>query len=73
MILGTLHRDTRRYQFSNFIEPIDLGLRLGDIAGLEREPAAATKTNPANLREQLAESMALQMRRSRSCSMSASS
>jgi hypothetical protein len=53
MILGTLHRDTRRYQFSNAIEPIDLGLRLEDIGGLEREPAAATKTKPAILREQL--------------------
>ena len=55
LILGTLNRDTRRYQFSNAIEPIDLGLRLEDIAGLEREPAAATKTNPDILREQLAE------------------
>ena len=55
MILGTLQRDTRRYQFSNAIEPIDLGLRLEDIAGLEREPAAATKTADRILREQLAE------------------
>jgi hypothetical protein len=55
MILGTLSRDTRRYQFSNAIEMIDLGLRLDDIAGLEREPAAATKTRPAILRAQLAE------------------
>jgi hypothetical protein len=54
-ILGTLHRDTRRYQFSNAIEVIDLGLRLEDIAGLEREPAAATKTSEFNLRDQLAE------------------
>ena len=44
MIFGTLQRDTRRYQFSNALEVIDLGLRLGDIAGLEREPAAATRT-----------------------------
>src|SRR5262245_40179178 len=58
MILGTLHRDTRRYQFSNPIEPIDLGLRLGDISGLEREPAAATKTSEANLRAQLVENRA---------------
>ena len=43
LILGTLQRDTRRYQFSKALEVIDLGLRLGDIAGLEREPAAATK------------------------------
>jgi hypothetical protein len=55
MILGTLQRDTRRYQFSNAFEVIDLGLRLGDIAGLEREPAAATKTKPDILRAQLAE------------------
>jgi hypothetical protein len=55
MILGTLHRDTRRYQFSGVIEPIDLGLRLEDIDGLEREPAAATKTRRSILREQLAE------------------
>jgi hypothetical protein len=55
MILGTLQRDTRRYQFSNAIKVTDLGLRLDDIAGLEREPAAATKTSAANLRAQLAE------------------
>jgi hypothetical protein len=55
MIFGTLQRDTRRYQFSNAIEVIDLGLRLDDIAGLEREPAAAAKTSAANLRGQLAE------------------
>jgi hypothetical protein len=54
MILGTLHRDTRRYTFSSAIEPIDLGLRLEDIGGLEREPAAATKANDDILREQLA-------------------
>jgi hypothetical protein len=55
MILGTLQRDTRRYQFSNAIKVTDLGLRLDDIAGLEREPAAATKTMEENLRGQLAE------------------
>jgi hypothetical protein len=53
-ILGVLQRDTRRYQFSNRIEVIDLGLRFEDIAGLEREPAAATKTSESILREQLA-------------------
>jgi hypothetical protein len=53
-ICGTLQRDTRRYRFANAIEAIDLGLRLGDITGLEREPAAATKTSPHKLREQLA-------------------
>ena len=55
MILGTLQRDTRRYQFSSTVEVIDLGLRLADIAGLEREPAAATKVNADILRAQLAE------------------
>jgi hypothetical protein len=53
MIFGTLHRDTRRYQFGNTIEPIDLGLRLEDIEGLEREPAAATKTKRSHLGRQL--------------------
>jgi hypothetical protein len=60
MIRGTLQRDTRRYQFVNTVEVIDLGLRLEDIAGLEREPAAATKTNEADLRRQLAENGATQ-------------
>jgi hypothetical protein len=55
LILGTLQRDTRRYQFWNTIEAIDLGLRLEDIAGLEREPAAATRTSANILRDQLAE------------------
>jgi hypothetical protein len=54
IIFGTLQRDTRRYQFENEIEVIDLGLRLADIAGLEREPAAATRTSEQKLREQLA-------------------
>jgi DNA topoisomerase 6 subunit A-like protein len=55
LILATLQRDTRRYQFSNAFEVIDLGLRLADIAGLEREPAAASKVGPDILRAQLAE------------------
>jgi hypothetical protein len=54
LILATLQRDTRRYQFSSAVEVIDLGLRLADIDGLEREPAAATKTGASILREQLA-------------------
>lgn len=38
-IAATLQRDTRRYQFRNRIEVIDLGLRLSDVEahGLERE------------------------------------
>jgi hypothetical protein len=55
MILGTLQRDTRRYQFSSAIRAIDLGLRLDDIDDLEAEPAAATKTDEEILRAQLAE------------------
>ena len=55
LIFGTLQRDTRRYQFSSDFEVVDLGLRIDDIAGLEREPAAATKTSPDILRAQLAE------------------
>jgi hypothetical protein len=61
LILGTLQRDTRRYQFSNAIEVIDLGLRLGDIADLEREPAAATTTSTEMLRAQLAENGAMDL------------
>ena len=34
---------------------VDLGLSLDDIAGLEREPAAATKDRPSILRAQLSE------------------
>jgi hypothetical protein len=54
LIFGTLQRDTRRYQFENDIEVIDLGLRLDDIAGLEREPAAVARMSAQKLREQLA-------------------
>jgi len=36
-IVGTLQRDTRRYTFRHKINLIDLGLRMGDIAGLETE------------------------------------
>jgi hypothetical protein len=55
LILGTLHRDTRRYQSSSAVEVVDLGLRLEDTADLEREPAAATRTSTDTLRGQLAE------------------
>jgi hypothetical protein len=53
MIFGTLSRDTRRYRFSCTVNPISLGLRLDDIDGLEREPAAATKTDESQLTAQL--------------------
>ena len=38
-ILGTFHRDTRRYEFQHDFPVIDLGLRLADVAecGLESE------------------------------------
>ncbi len=55
MIFGTLSRDTRRYKFSSFVNPISLGLRLDDIDGLEHEPAAATKTDESQLTAQLRE------------------
>jgi hypothetical protein len=55
LILGTLQRDTRRYRFLTHINAVDLGLRLADIEGLEREPAAASKTSAYSLRCQLAE------------------
>jgi hypothetical protein len=55
LILGTLQRDTRRYQFLSHVEVVDLGLRLADIDGLEREPAAVSRTSPDILRDQLAE------------------
>src|SRR5262249_45212909 len=52
-IFGTLQRDTRRYQFANTIGAIDLGLRLADIAGLEREPAARSRMSLPKRRKQL--------------------
>src|SRR5215831_19453823 len=51
--LGTVWRDSRRYTFANEIEVIHLGLRLEDITGLEREPAAATKMSSSIRRELL--------------------
>jgi hypothetical protein len=55
MILGTLQRDTRRYQFTSEVKVVDLGFRLADTEGLEREPAAASKTDRALLRDQMAQ------------------
>ena len=57
-IFGTLQRDTRRYRFENTIEAIDLGLRLDDITGLQREPAAATKMSLQKRRAQLSNNSA---------------
>jgi hypothetical protein len=38
-IFGTIGRSNRRYEFENKIEVIDLGLRLEDVDGLEKEAA----------------------------------
>lgn len=51
-ILQTLANDTWRYQFTNKIEVIDLGVRLADIAGLTAERVQHVGDDPAkNLRE----------------------
>ncbi len=52
-IVGTLQRDTRRYSFRNNINVIDLGLRIGDIDGLETEDVYTQSPGKArlNLRE----------------------
>jgi hypothetical protein len=53
-ILGTLQRDTRRYEFEHLIEVIDLGLRLEDVHKwrLESEKVYYGKSSPEwNLRE----------------------
>jgi hypothetical protein len=51
----TLNNDTRRYEFSNSIEAIDLGLRLDDVneLGLMPEDAAHTKSNEYTIRNRL--------------------
>src|SRR5262249_50266295 len=50
-ILGTLHRDTRRYRFNTSFKVIDLGLRLEDIDGLESEEVAIERGAAYNLRK----------------------
>jgi hypothetical protein len=53
-IVGTLQRDTRRFQFRNEIEVIDLGLRLDDVRKWELEDEAVLYGNSDptdNLRE----------------------
>lgn len=50
-ILGTLHRDTRRYQYANQIRVIDLGIRLEDIGGLETERVMLDASASLNLRK----------------------
>jgi hypothetical protein len=53
-IVGTLQRDTRRYEFQHTIKVIDLGLRLPDVeaCGLQSESVHYGKSDPSwNLRE----------------------
>ncbi len=53
-IAGTLQRDTRRYEFENQVNMIDLGLRLSDVEEyqLETESVHYGRSNPIwNLRE----------------------
>jgi hypothetical protein len=50
-IVGTLQRDTRRYEFMNSINVIDLGLRLEDIEGLEAEDVVYQSDPKWNLSE----------------------
>jgi hypothetical protein len=53
-IAGTLKRDTRRYTFSSAFKVHDLGLRIGDIDGLETEDVIHNGSNysvSANLRQ----------------------
>ncbi|MBA7632897.1 hypothetical protein ES703_40453 [subsurface metagenome] len=47
-ILGTLQRDTERYEFSNTVRVIDLGIRLEDVEkyNLVSEDCTLTKTDP---------------------------
>jgi hypothetical protein len=57
-IFGTLKRDTRRYEFSNKVETIDLGLRLQDVRDWNLQDEATFyrgRKNPAhNLRANFA-------------------
>jgi len=52
-ILGTLHRDTRRFTFRNAVNVIDLGLRLEDVHqyDLQSEPVDMRSDPTWNLRE----------------------
>jgi DNA topoisomerase VI subunit A len=57
-IASTLQRDTRRYQFSETIRAIDLGLRLDDVTDLDLEDSAervsdkgSQESRAANLRQ----------------------
>lgn len=49
-ILGTLQRDTRRYEFQNKVKVIDLGLRLEDVKkhGLQSEDVHYGRSDPTD-------------------------
>ncbi|MDQ3561295.1 MAG: hypothetical protein M3453_19400, partial [Pseudomonadota bacterium] len=51
-IFGTLRSDTRRFRYSAKFEVVDLGLRLGDVDGLDTEQVfvASTEKTAATLR-----------------------
>ena len=48
-ILGTFRRDTRRYAYRHPINVVDLGLRMGDIEGLETEDVYIQSPHKARL------------------------
>ena len=50
-IVGSFLRDSRRYQYANLLDVIDLGLRLADVEqyGLESETVSSLKITGANL------------------------
>jgi hypothetical protein len=52
-ILGTLQRDTRRYEFQNQVKVVDLGLRLVDVEmyGLQSEEVCYKSDPTQNLRK----------------------
>ncbi len=52
-IIGSFRRDNRRYTYRHAIDVIDLGLRMGDIEGLETEDVYIQSPHKArlNLRE----------------------
>ena len=54
-IIGTLKRATRRYDFKNDIEVVDLGMRIGDIKGLQSEAAGIDPKARSAAKRNLAE------------------
>jgi hypothetical protein len=52
-IARTLQEDTRRYQFTRPFNPIDLGLRIGDVEDLEEEEGAYTKSDDETIQARL--------------------